>query len=225
MIIVTGASSGVGLFLFNELRQTHEVVGFYNTTPPKNNKEDYYLLDITSGSAVEEFVNKFSTRLSKIVLINCAGITYNAFAHKTDIEEWNKVIDVNLKGTFNVIKNLLPIMRAEKYGRIINLSSVVASRPTPGVSAYSASKAALSGMVKSLAVENARFNILINNIDLGYSELGMIKQVPEEFLNKIKENIPSENLCPKEEIKRTVMYLIESSYINGSSINLSGGLI
>ncbi len=225
MIIVTGASSGVGLYLFNELRQIDEIVGFYNSTPPKNNNEDYYLLDITSGSAVEEFVKNFGSRLSNIVLINCAGITYNAFAHKTDLEEWNKVIDVNLKGTFNVIKNLLPIMRAEKYGRIINLSSVVAIKPTPGVSAYSASKAALSGMVKSLAVENARFNILINNIDLGYSELGMIKQVPEAFLNKIKENIPSENLCPKEEIKRTVMYLIDSTYINGSSINLSGGLI
>lgn len=225
MIIITGASSGVGLYLFNELSMDNEVIGFYNSTSPGLNYDNYYKIDITSNVEVINFVESFGTKLKKIVLINCAGVTYNCYAHKSDMEEWNKVIDVNLKGTFNVIKNLLPIMRMEEYGRIINMSSVVANNPTPGVSAYSASKAALSGLVKGLACENAQKNILINNIDLGYSELGMIKQVPEEFLLKIKQSIPSKILCPKEEIKHTVKYLMESNYINGTSINLSGGLI
>lgn len=225
MIIITGASSGVGHFLFNELFSYDDIIGVYNSTPPKLNVANYYQLDITDNLAVREFIDLISNRLNKIVLINCAGITYNSYAHKANSDEWDKVIDTNLKGTFNVIKNILPIMRAEKFGRIINMSSVVANRPTPGVSAYSASKAALSGLAKSLACENAIYNILVNNIDLGYSELGMIKQVPDEFLSQIKDNIPSKILCPKEEIMRTVLYLIESNYINGSSINLSGGLI
>lgn len=225
MIIITGASSGVGLFLFNELFSDDNIIGVYNSTPPKKSVENYYQLDITNNLAVSQFVDSVKDRLNNIVLINCAGITYNSYAHKANSDEWNNVIDTNLKGTFNVIKNLLPIMRVKKYGRIINMSSVVANRPTPGVSAYSASKAALGGLIRSLACENAQHNILVNNIDLGYSELGMIKQVPDEFLSKIKENIPSKMLCPKEEIKRAVLFLIESNYINGSSINLSGGLI
>jgi short-subunit dehydrogenase len=225
MIIITGASRGVGLYLFNELFTHYNVIGLYNSTPPKLNVENYYKLDITNSLEVSQFVETVKNQLNKIVLINCAGITYNSYAHKANSEDWYNVIDTNLKGTFNVIKNLLPIMRAEKYGRIINMSSVVANKPTPGVSAYSASKAALGGLVRSLACENAQHNILVNNIDLGYSELGMIKQVPDEYLNKIKENIPSKELCPKEEIKRAVLYLIESNYINGSSINLSGGLV
>ncbi|MBP1671863.1 MAG: family oxidoreductase, partial [Bacteroidetes bacterium] len=105
--------------------------------------------------------------------MNCAGISYNSYAHKADIDKWNKVIEVNLNGTFNVIRNILPIMREQSYGRIINFSSIVTSLPTPGVSAYAASKAGLIGLTKSLAVENASKRITVNAINLGYANIGM----------------------------------------------------
>lgn len=101
------------------------------------------------------WIESINDQLDNIILINCAGISYSSFAHKADIIQWKNVINVNLNGTFNVIHCLLPWMREQHYGRIIN-SSVVAKLPTMGVSAYAASKAGLIGLTKSLALENAR---------------------------------------------------------------------
>ena len=116
-------------------------------------------------------------------------------------------------------------MREQSYGRIINFGSVVSELPSPGISAYAASKSALSGMSKSIAVENATKNITINNINLGYSELGMINEVPEIYLNQIKERIPSNQLCKSANIFNTVEFLRNTEYVTGSNININGGLI
>jgi NAD(P)-dependent dehydrogenase (short-subunit alcohol dehydrogenase family) len=132
---------------------------------------------------------------------------------------------VNLIGSFNTIRAVLPIMREQNFGRIINFSSVVAAKGTAGTSAYSASKSALWGMAKSLAQENASKNITINNINLGYSELGMIEQVPEEFLNALVQQIPAKKLCDSIDIFKTVEFLRDCSYTNGSSIDINGGLL
>jgi len=159
------------------------------------------------------------------VLINCAGINYNSFAHKSDPEKWKEVIETNLIGTYNLIRCVLPRMREISYGRIINFSSVVAIKGTPGISAYAATKSAFWGMSKSIAIENANKNITINNINLGYSVLGMISEVPEQFLEQIKSGIPMKRLCNPDEILSTVDYLINTAYITGDSININGGLI
>ncbi len=158
-------------------------------------------------------------------MINCAGITYDAFAHKGDPVKWKQVVEINLFGTYNMIRALLPIMRMQRYGRIINFSSVVAIKPTPGVSPYATSKSALWGLSRSIAVENAALNITINNINMGYSALGMIKEIPEEYLKTIVAQIPSGKFCEPIDIFNTVNYLITTSYITGSSIDLSGGLV
>src|SRR5678815_558156 len=121
-----------------------------------------------------------------------------------------------IRDSFNCIRAVLPIMRSQKFGRIINFSSVVAAKGTPGISAYAASKAALWGMAKSLAQENATLNITINNINMGYSKLGMISQVPKEYLDPLIRQIPANKLCDPDDIFKTVMYLMECSYINGS---------
>ena len=124
-----------------------------------------------------------------------------------------------------MITSLLPIMREQNYGRIINFGSVVSELPTPGISAYAASKSALFGMTKSISIENANKGITINNINLGYSELGMINEVPEVYLNQIKEKIPSNKLCKPSDILNTVEFLRNTEYVNGSNININGGLI
>jgi len=224
MIIITGASRGIGKFLFEQFSaEKFDVVGAYNSTAIADKR--YYKVNTVDYNDVTSWIEKLQSELKDIALINCAGITYNAFAHKSDPLIWKNVIDVNLIGTYNCIRAVLPIMRSQKFGRIINFSSVVAIKGTPGISAYAASKSALWGLSKSLAQENGALNITINNINMGYSELGMIDQVPESFLEVLKKQIPSGRLCSKEDIFKTVKYLIENEYTNGISIDLSGGII
>jgi len=227
MIIITGASRGIGNFLFNSFIQKSEelVIGTYYNTKPSENIEMFIKLDVCNFEQINNFVKIRNADLKEITLINCAGITYNAYMHKGDPEKWKNVIETNLFGTYNFIRALLPLMREQKFGRIINFSSVVAIKPTPGISSYAASKSALFGLSKSVAIENAAFNITINNINLGYSELGMIEKVPDEFRKNIIAQIPAGILCAPKDILNTVNYLRTTRYITGSSIDLSGGLI
>jgi NAD(P)-dependent dehydrogenase (short-subunit alcohol dehydrogenase family) len=229
MIIITGASKGVGRYLFESFaKDGNEVLGTYNSTNNINlvDNPNYYKVNIVDSENVEIWIDSIRNKLDNIVLINCAAISYNSFAHKADLARWSEVIEVNVIGTFNVIRKLLPIMRDNNYGRIINFSSIVSSLPTPGVSAYAASKSALHGLVKSLAVENGAKGITVNNINLGYADIGMgIEQVPSSYQQIVKERIPTGAFCPPNDIYQTVKYLINTAYINGTSIDLNGGLI
>jgi NAD(P)-dependent dehydrogenase (short-subunit alcohol dehydrogenase family) len=229
MILITGASRGVGRYLFKRFKEDHlNVLGTYNSTTEgiEDELNLYYKVDISDYVAVKNMVCTIKESLSQIILINCAGISYNSFAHKADIEKWGRVIDVNLKGTFNIIHELLPLMRGQCYGRIINFSSVTVTLPTPGVSAYAASKAGLHGLTKSLAAENASKGITVNSINLGYVNIGMgINDVPPDYQAKIKLQIPAGRFCEPEEVYNTVKYLIQTEYVNGTAIDINGALI
>lgn len=225
MIIITSASRGIGKFLFNKFKsEGKEVIGFYNNTVPEN-LENYYKIDITNTDEIVLFFNKFEKQLNSLILINTAGISYNSFGHKADFGKWKAVLDVNLISLFNLINLSLPIMRNDNFGRIINFSSVVAQKGVVGTSAYAASKSALWGLSKSIAAENASKNISINNINLGYFDIGMIEQVPHEHLNSLITSIPANRLGKPSEIYTTVKFIIETEYLNGTSIDLNGGLI
>ena len=142
MIIVTGASKGIGKYIFDHFLSIGEnVIGTFNSTSASG--ENMEQVDVSSMDSVEKFYTKIAERIDRLTLINCAGISYTMMTHKSDPLLWKKVIDVNLTGTYNVIRTFLPKMREQKYGRIINFSSVVAMVPTAGVSAYAASKAGL----------------------------------------------------------------------------------
>ena len=229
MYIVTGASKNVGRYLFSRLKAAGEqVVGFYNSTIEgfEEDASEYFKVDISDYDAVKVWVDSMRGQLSRIVLVNCAGMSYTGFAHKADVEKWQRVIEVNLMGTFNLIRELLPIMREEGYGRIINFSSVVAVYPTPGVSAYAASKAGLIGLTKSLAVENASKGITVNAINLGYVSIGMgVEEVPPAYQEKMKGNIPVGRFCSPEEVYNTVRYLVDTEYVTGADINVNGGIV
>lgn len=229
MYIVTGASKNVGRYLFSRLKAAGEqVVGFYNSTCEgfEVDASEYYKVDISDYEAVKGWVDSKRDLLSRIVLVNCAGMSYTGFAHKADVEKWQRVIEVNLMGTFNLIRELLPIMREEGYGRIINFSSVVAVYPTPGVSAYAASKAGLIGLTKSLAVENASKGITVNAINLGYVSIGMgVEEVPPAYQEKMKNSIPEGRFCSPEEVYNTVRYLVDTEYVTGADINVNGGIV
>lgn len=229
MIIITGASKGIGRFLFSEFKKDgFSVIGTYNSTVDglDDDLDSYYKVDVSNFEEVEKWISLLNRSLTDIVLINCAGVSYNSFAHKADIEKWKKVIDVNLIGSFNVIHEILPIMREQNYGRIINFSSVLAKLPTLGVSAYAASKSGLIGLSKALAVENGSKGITVNAINLGYVSLGMgVNEVPELLQEKLKMDIPSGRFCQPEEVYSTVKYLINTEYVNGTAIDINGGII
>ena len=226
MIIISGASRGIGKYLLETFKeQSIETIGLYNNTKPEQFSEFYYKVDIRNFMEIEKVVTSLISNSNNLVLINCAGITYSAFTHKSDPAKWREVIETNLIGTYNLIRCVLPRMREINHGRIINFSSVVAVKPTPGISAYAATKSAFWGLSKSIAIENANKNITINSINLGYSELGMIKEVPEQYMEQIKNEIPMKRLCSPGEILSTVNYLINTGYITGESVNVNGGLI
>lgn len=225
-ILITGASRGIGFFLMQKfLSEGLQVFGtYYMTIPSVKLKKQFSKVDISDHDQVVNWVNSIVNSKDEIVGINCAGTNYNAVAHKSDIQKWKKVIDVNLLGSFNMINAVLPYMREKGFGRIINFSSVVSQKGIPGTSAYAASKAALWGMTKSIAAENARKGITINNLNLGYFDIGMIKEIPEEILDGIKKNIPTYELGNPENIFNAVSFLINSNYITGSSLDINGGL-
>lgn len=229
MIIITGASRSIGKYLFETFAEKGELVfGTYLSTKPNSiGLEDrLFQVDVSNYESVERFFHTIEKKLYEITLLNCAGVSYNVFAHKADPLEWKKVIDINLIGTFNMIRAFLPAMREQNFGRIINFSSVVAQKGTPGVSAYAASKSALWGLTRSLAQENGSKGITINNINLGYVTIGMgVEQVPEAYQQIIKAQIPSNSFCEPSDILNTINYLRDTPYINGTSIDLNGGLI
>ena len=226
MILITGASKGIGKFLLKKFNDSgNKVYGTYNSTiPDDSNKNLLSKVNISDYLEVKNWIDRIIDKDEKTILINCAGINYNSFAHKADIEKWKQVININLIGTFNVINAVLPKMREQGFGRIINFSSIVAQKGIPGTSAYAASKAALWGMTRSIAAENAKKGITINNLNLGYFNIGMITEVPEEILTVIKKEIPTGELGNPENIYKTVQYLIENNYISGTSIDINGGL-
>ena len=229
MILVTGASKGIGRYLFTRFKQDGlSIIGTYNSTTEGFDKDNngYYKVDVSNIKEVGKWIHFIKSELSQIVLLNCAGISYNSFAHKANVAQWGRVIDVNLKGSFNVIHEVLPLMRLHGYGRIINFSSVVASLPTPGVSAYAASKSGLIGLTKSLAAENASKGITINVINLGYVNIGIgVNDVSTAYQEKMKIQIPAKRFCAPEEVLNTVKYLIQTEYVNGAAIDLNGALI
>ncbi len=224
-IFITGASRGIGKMLMEHFHSSYNVYGTYSSTLPENTQQyNYTKLDITNDAQVHDWINNNASSNDEIILINCAGVNYNVLARKADINQWRQTIDTNLVGTFNVISKMLPLMYDKKWGRIINFSSVVAQTGIPGTSAYAASKAALWGMSKAIAAENAAHGITINNLNLGYFSIGMISDVPEKMQEEIKQNIPAKEFGNPENIIKAVEFLIDSPYTNGTSIDINGGL-
>lgn len=226
MIFITGASRGIGQLLLKHFEaQGQDCHGTYFSSDPR---DDALLsrVDVRSYDAVSSWVEaSLAGRTEQqLVLINCAGITYNSFAHKADLDSWREVIEVNLIGTFNAIRALLPHMRSRSYGRIINFSSVVGQKAVPGTSAYAASKSGLWGMTRAIALENASKNITVNNINLGYFDIGIIEEVPREHLASVVKEIPVGRLGQPSNIIKTVEFLLANGDVCGSSLDVNGGL-
>ena len=186
-------------------------------------KGDVSIFDDTANM-VNQVINEFG----KIdVLVNNAGITKDALLMRMKKEDFEDVINVNLVGTFNVTKNVIPYMIKQRSGRIINISSVVGVSGNAGQTNYSASKAGIIGFTKSLAKEVASRNILVNAVAPGFIETQMTDVLKQEVKEEIAKNIPLRRMGTPEDVANVVKFLAgeQSSYITGQVINVDGGML
>jgi NAD(P)-dependent dehydrogenase (short-subunit alcohol dehydrogenase family) len=222
-VLITGASGGIGKLLCGHFANKG-ITAFGTSFRSDNPGSSLDQVDVSSFAAVDDWAKRRIPPGGRIVLINCAGVTYNAMTHNSDPAQWAEVITVNLLGAYHAIRAVLPSMRAAGYGRIINFGSVVGQRGAIGASAYAASKAALQGLTKSVSLENAGKGITVNTINLGYFSIGMIDKVPEKLLVKIVEQIPTGRLGHPASILSTVDFLIDTADITGAALDVNGGL-
>ena len=227
MIILTGASGGIGQAILPSLAEFDNVIAISHSKPINVDQLDgieSYQVDLTSESQVNEFVLKIKSKLSKVVLIHAAVISLDNLAVKFETEDWNKSINLNLNGNFFLTRALLTTMIEDGWGRIVHMSSIAAIKGVSGTIAYSTAKTGLLGMSKVLANEYARFGITSNVLIPGYLDTGLIDTLDEKSRLKILESIPSKKLGSPSNIVNAIDFLIKSEYVNGSSINVDGGI-
>lgn len=184
--------------------------------------------DISSFEDCEKIVKETVEKIGTIdVLINNAGITKDMLLMRMKEEDFRQVIDVNLIGTYNVTKNVIPHMMKAKSGRIINISSVVGVSGNAGQTNYAASKAGIIGFTKSLAKEVASRNILVNAVAPGFIGTNMTDVLKEEIKEEIVKSIPLKRMGTAQDVANVVKFLVseDSSYITGQVINVDGGML
>jgi len=227
MIILTGASGGIGRAILSFLSKLDKVIAISHSKAINVDELDGvepYQVDLTSEIEVNEFVSKIKSKLSKVVLIHAAAISLDNLAIKFDTKDWNQSMSLNLNSNFFLTRALLATMIRDDWGRIIHVSSIAGMKGVPGTIAYSTAKTGLLGMSKVLANEYARFGVTSNVLILGYFNTGLIDTLSEKSRQKILESIPSKRLGSPSNIVNAVDFLIKSEYVNGSTINIDGGI-
>lgn len=181
--------------------------------------------DVSKAEEVQEFIKEVKGRFGKIdILVNNAGITRDRTFRKLSQEEWNEVINVNLSSVYHTTSAVINHMLEQKYGRIINISSIIGQAGGFGQTNYSAAKAGMLGFTKSLALETARSGITVNAICPGFIATEMVAAMPENVLDSIVSKVPMQRLGKTEEVAEAVLFLAQADYITGQQINVNGGL-
>ena len=233
-ILITGATGGIGNAL---VKKFVTLEGNVMATGTKTEKLDtlkknfpninILKFDISDHSKIEEFIENVSSQLSGLdILVNNAGINMDNLSLRMKEEEWKKVIDVNLGSTFFLCKHAIKKMLKNKYGRIVNITSIVGHTGNLGQSNYAASKAAIIGMSKSLAIEYAKKNITINCVSPGFIQSKMTESIVESIKAVLTSRIPMARLGTGEDVSNTVAFLSSdaASYITGETIHVNGGM-
>ena len=239
-VFVTGASRGIGKevalkyaengynVIINYASDKTDVESLKKEFEEKNVETIIEKADVTNSNQIEELVKKAIEKFGKIdVLVNNAGITKDNLLMRMSEEEFDKVIEVNLKGTYIVTKAVTKYMMKKRNGSIINLSSVVGVAGNAGQTNYSASKAGIIGFTKSVAKELASRNIRANAVAPGFIETDMTAVLPDAVKENIHNQIPLKRMGTAKEVANLIYFLgsEESSYITGQVINIDGGMV
>jgi 3-oxoacyl-[acyl-carrier protein] reductase len=234
-IIVTGASGGIGNAIIKKLNETGANILASGTRiekleelKKKYEKIKILKFDISQSEKIEEFIENATNELGGSLdgIINNAGITQDNLAIRMSLDEWQKVININLTSTFLLSKFAIKKMLKNKSGKIVNITSVVGHTGNLGQANYTASKAGIVAMSKSLAIEYAKKNININCISPGFIKTAMTDKIDEKFKEVIISKIPSARLGEPDDIANAVLFLSsdQSNYINGETIHVNGGM-
>ena len=225
-IAITLAKDGYDITI-NYRKENDDLENIKNEIEKTNAKFLAVKGDVTDIDSTQQMVNDIIKEYGKIdVLVNNAGITKDTLLVRMKKEEFEDVIDVNLIGTFNITKNVIPYMIKQRKGRIINISSVVGISGNAGQTNYSASKAGIIGFTKSLAKEVGSRNILVNAVAPGFIETQMTDILKDEVKEEISKKIPLKRMGTVEDVANVVKFLTseDSSYITGQVIQVDGGM-
>jgi 3-oxoacyl-[acyl-carrier protein] reductase len=234
-IILTGATGGIGNAIVDTLvsLKANLIVTGTNEKKLDELKRKHQSIiplkqDISDHANLESIIDKCNEKLNDRidVLINNAGITKDNLTIRMDKEEWSKVIDLNLTSTFLLSKYTIKKMLKKKYGKIINITSVVGHTGNLGQANYSASKGGVSSMSKSLSLEYAKKNIIVNCIAPGFIETAMTEKINEDYKNQLKSKIPLDRFGTPQDIANCSAFLCSdlSNYITGQTIHVNGGM-
>ena len=234
-IIVTGASGGIGNAIIKKLSEAGANILASGTKIEKleelkKNFEGLKILkfDISQSDKIEEFIENATNELGGSLdgIVNNAGITQDNLAIRMSLDEWQKVININLTSTFLMSKFAIKKMLKNKSGKIVNITSVVGHTGNFGQANYTASKAGIVAMSKSLAIEYAKKNININCISPGFIKTAMTDKIDDKFKEVIISKIPSARLGQPDDIANAVLFLSseQSEYINGETLHVNGGM-
>jgi acetoacetyl-CoA reductase len=238
--LVTGGIGGIGTAICIELRkqdrlvvaghlpEEEEIAGLWQSEMRVNG----YNVELAAGDVADfestrSMIRQIKQRFGTIgILVNCAGITRDAFLAKMDPEDWLDVINTNLNSVFNVTRQVIPDMISSGFGRIVNISSVNGQKGQFGQTNYSAAKAGMHGFTMALAQEGARKGVTVNSVSPGYVETRMTAAVNKDILNAIIKTIPMGRLGTAREIAQAVGFLCldETSYVTGVNLPVNGGL-
>lgn len=235
--IVTGGSRGIGAEIARELAKNGAKVAInYQSNVDSANKivDEIEKLggvsaaiqcDVANSEDATRLIEETIEHFGKVdILVNNAGITRDRTFRRMSAEEWNEVIDVNLNSIFHTTNAAINHMLEQKFGRIINISSIIGQAGGFGQTNYSASKAGMLGFTKSLALETARNGITVNAVCPGFIATEMVAAMPENVLENMISKIPMQRLGQTEEIAEAVLYLTQAKYVTGQAINVNGGL-
>ena len=241
VVLITGGSRGIGKaiakkfakagynIVINYTSESFEFEKFKEEIVENENINILFIkTDVTKYNECEKMVKEVINKFGKIdVLINNAGITKDGLLMRMKEEDFDKVIEVNLKGTFNVTKNVIPYMMKQRYGKIVNISSVVGIGGNAGQANYAASKAGIIGFTKSVAKELASRNILANCVAPGFIKTDMTNILSDTVKENINKQIPLNKMGEANEVANAVYFLAsdENTYITGQVLNVDGGMI
>ena len=236
--IVTGASRGIGRSVAQEISKSGAHVVCVSRSEDdllkiskKLNNEGFssssFVCDVSNSNDFKKLIDDTVSKFNQVdILVNNAGITKDNLIMRMSESDWNTVIDVNLKGVFNGIKAVSRQMMKQKYGRIINISSIVGLIGNPGQANYAASKAGVIGLGKAVSKELASRNITVNTIAPGYIETEMVEDIQETVKDDLFKQIPLGRIGKPSDIATAVLYLAsdEAGYITGQTLTIDGGM-
>jgi 3-oxoacyl-[acyl-carrier protein] reductase len=239
IVLVTGASRGIGMAIASELAINGAIV-IGTATSPKGasnisealtshkNEGEGMVLDVNSAESIDSLIKSVSEKYGDIqILVNNAGITKDNLLIRMKDEEWDSVLSTNLTSIFKLSKSVLRSMMKSRYGKIINISSVVGHMGNAGQTNYVASKAGITGFTKSLAQEVGNRGITVNCVAPGFIDTDMTKALSDDQKEKLLSHIPLARLGNSSDVAKAVLFLAsdDADYITGETIHINGGML